>query len=186
MVESAEFPVHNPNMDALDSRPKLSLPSRIHRCRHQRCCLRTRRCRPLPCCTYSILFSASLLPLSPNPTAMAPTASKVDHKMLLSSRDPLSFPILSTNFKRFICVNLWVCILVPRIHLLRNPPCRPDLRAVPTYTTSSPSDTHHLSSTSQCTRTFALLSSYTRPPRSLSLFRHSSSALPCQGNVFVH
>ncbi|KAF9564199.1 hypothetical protein CPC08DRAFT_734571 [Agrocybe pediades] len=57
-----------------------------------------------------LLLSASMPPMTPGPTSGTPPASNIRKKIehgnvtLLSSRDPLSLPIMTTNFKRFVSI----------------------------------------------------------------------------------
>ena len=73
-----------------------------------------------------LMLSASLPPLSPNPSATPPPASNTDHSHL-SSRDPLSLPIMSTNFKRFVSIIgpvFWLQDRVEEIMLWKTGPTR--------------------------------------------------------------
>jgi len=73
-----------------------------------------------------LLLSASL---PPNPSVAAPPASKMDHSQvtLLSSRDPLSLPIMTVNFKRFVSIIgpvFWLQDRVEEIILWKTGPAR--------------------------------------------------------------
>ena len=72
------------------------------------------------------MLSASLPPLSPNPSATPPPAANINHNHI-SSRDPLSLSIMSTNFKRFVSIIgpvLWLQDRVEEIILWKTGPAR--------------------------------------------------------------
>ncbi|KIM41141.1 hypothetical protein M413DRAFT_445856 [Hebeloma cylindrosporum] len=75
-----------------------------------------------------LMLSASLPPLSPNPNAPQPvTGVSKGETTLLSSRDPLSLPIMSTNFKRFVSIIgpvFWLQDRVEEIILWKTGPAR--------------------------------------------------------------
>jgi len=76
-----------------------------------------------------LVLSASFPPLSPNSGATPPPVPKSDpsHVKLLSSRVPLSLPVMSTNFKRFVSVIgpvFWLQDRVEEIILWKTGPAR--------------------------------------------------------------
>ena len=73
------------------------------------------------------MLSAWLPPLSPNSSATPPPPASNSNHSHLSSRDPLSLPIISTNFKRFASIVgpvLWLQDRVEEIILWKTGPAR--------------------------------------------------------------